>query len=52
MPALAEAGYHAVAPWLRGYAPTSQPTDGIYHQSALGADAWPCTRCSGATNGR
>lgn len=39
LPALAEAGYHAVAPWLRGYAPTSLPADGIFHQAALGSDA-------------
>jgi len=25
LPALAEAGYHAVAPWLRGYAPSDRP---------------------------
>lgn len=30
---LAEAGYHAVAPWARGYAPTEVPASGI---SALG----------------
>ena len=39
LPALAGAGYHAVAPWLRGYAPTSLAADGVYHQAALGADA-------------
>jgi pimeloyl-ACP methyl ester carboxylesterase len=37
--ALAEAGYHAVAPWLRGYAPTSIPPDGDYSNAALVADA-------------
>ena len=25
LPVLAEAGYHAVAPWMRGYAPTAIP---------------------------
>ena len=28
LPALAEAGFHAVAPFMRGYAPTSAPADG------------------------
>lgn len=39
LPVLAEAGYRAVAPWLRGYAPTSIPDDGCYQQGALAADA-------------
>ena len=39
LPALAEAGYRAVAPWMRGYAPTSVPADGCYQQGALAADA-------------
>ncbi len=39
LPALAAAGFHAVAPWMRGYAPTSLPEDGVYHQAALGSDA-------------
>lgn len=34
---LADAGYRAVAPWMRGYAP-SVPT-GPYHADQLGADA-------------
>lgn len=37
--ALADAGYHAVAPWLRGYAPTAVPDDGDYSNPALVADA-------------
>jgi pimeloyl-ACP methyl ester carboxylesterase len=36
---LADAGFHAVAPWLRGYAPTSIPADGVYQTGALVADA-------------
>ena len=28
LPALADAGYRAVAPFMRGYAPTSVPADG------------------------
>jgi len=39
LPALAEAGYHAVAPFQRGYAPTGVPTDGAYQTGALAADA-------------
>jgi pimeloyl-ACP methyl ester carboxylesterase len=39
MPALAGAGYHAVAPWMRGYAPTEIPDDGIFQVGALAADA-------------
>ena len=37
--ALADAGYHAVAPWMRGYAPTGIPRDGDYSNAALVADA-------------
>jgi len=39
LPALAEAGFHAVAPWMRGYAPTSLPPDGAYQVGALVTDA-------------
>ena len=39
MPALADAGYRAVAPWMRGYAPTSTSPQGHYQQGALAADA-------------
>jgi pimeloyl-ACP methyl ester carboxylesterase len=39
MPELASAGYHAVAPWLRGYAPTAIPADGRYQTGALVRDA-------------
>ncbi len=38
-PALAEAGYRVVAPYLRGYAPTSIPADGAYQTGALASDA-------------
>ena len=34
----AEAGYRAVAPFLRGYAPTEIPADGIFDPIALGKD--------------
>lgn len=36
---LAAAGFHAVAPWLRGYAPTAVPADGRYQTAALSLDA-------------
>jgi pimeloyl-ACP methyl ester carboxylesterase len=39
MPALAAAGYRAVAPWMRGYAPTAVPADGAYQTGALATDA-------------
>src|SRR5580692_3120032 len=39
VPALAEAGYRAVAPWTRGYAPTALSPDGSYQVGALAADA-------------
>jgi pimeloyl-ACP methyl ester carboxylesterase len=39
LPALARAGFHAVAPFVRGYAPTAVPADGAYHIGALAADA-------------
>ena len=39
LPELAAAGFHAVAPFLRGYAPTSIPPDGHYQVGALVQDA-------------
>ena len=36
---LAAAGFHAVAPWMRGYAPTAVPVDGLYQPAALSLDA-------------
>jgi pimeloyl-ACP methyl ester carboxylesterase len=39
LPALAGAGFRAVAPFMRGYAPTAIPADGAYHLGALVADA-------------
>lgn len=38
MPALAKAGYRAVAPFTRGIAPTAIPADGIYGSDTLGGD--------------
>ena len=34
----ADAGYRAVSPFLRGYAPTEIPADGVYDPIALGKD--------------
>ena len=39
LPALAAAGYRAVAPFLRGYAPTEVPADGVFQSGVIGADA-------------
>src|SRR6188508_461392 len=39
LPALAGAGFRAVAPFMRGYAPTAVPADGRYQTAALALDA-------------
>jgi pimeloyl-ACP methyl ester carboxylesterase len=39
LPELAAAGYRAVAPFNRGYAPTSLAPDGVYQAGVLGVDA-------------
>jgi pimeloyl-ACP methyl ester carboxylesterase len=39
LPELAGAGFHAVAPFLRGYAPTEVPADGGYGIETLVGDA-------------
>jgi pimeloyl-ACP methyl ester carboxylesterase len=38
LPVLAGAGFHAVAPFMRGYAPSAVPADGAYQLGALVAD--------------
>jgi pimeloyl-ACP methyl ester carboxylesterase len=38
LPALAAAGFRAVAPFLRGYAPTEAPADGRYQSAVLALD--------------
>lgn len=38
MPAVAQAGFRAVAPFMRGYHPTSIPADGRYDGDTLGRD--------------
>ena len=39
LPRLADAGFHAVAPFIRGYAPTAVPADGRYDTGTLALDA-------------
>lgn len=39
LPRLADAGYRAVAPFLRGYAPSAVPTDGRFQTAASALDA-------------
>ena len=39
IPALADAGFHAVAPFMRGFAPTAVPEDGCFSLGALIRDA-------------
>lgn len=38
-PQLVSAGYRVIAPFMRGYVPSSVPTDGAYHIGALMDDA-------------
>ena len=47
-PALAAAGYRAVSPFTRGYAPTSQPPDGDYRMEALADDVVALIEALGA----
>ena len=39
LPELAAAGFRAVAPFMRGYAPSAAPADGRYHSALLARDA-------------
>jgi pimeloyl-ACP methyl ester carboxylesterase len=39
LPRLADAGFHVVAPFMRGYAPSAVPADGRYDTGTLGLDA-------------
>ena len=39
LPDLAEAGFRAVAPFMRGYAPTEAPADGNYRAVLMARDA-------------
>jgi pimeloyl-ACP methyl ester carboxylesterase len=47
LPALADAGFHAVAPFMRGYAPTAVPADGKYDLETLAGDAAGLHDCLG-----
>lgn len=47
-PALAAAGFRAVSPFLRGYAPTAIPTDGDYRVDTLARDAGALIAALGA----
>lgn len=47
MPALAAAGYHVVAPYLRGYPPTEIPKDGFYDKATLANDIAALIRALG-----
>ncbi len=48
-PRLAEAGWRVVAPFMRGYAPSSIPSDGSYHVGALMYDALQVRSAAGGT---
>jgi pimeloyl-ACP methyl ester carboxylesterase len=48
LPSLAAAGYRAVAPWQRGYAPTTVPADGHYQAGMLALDACALHEAFGA----
>jgi pimeloyl-ACP methyl ester carboxylesterase len=47
LPALAAAGFRAVAPFMRGYAPSEVPPDGPYQSAALAQDAVALIRALG-----
>jgi pimeloyl-ACP methyl ester carboxylesterase len=48
-PRLAESGWRVVAPFMRGYAPSSIPADGSYHVGALMDDALRVRAAAGGT---
>ncbi|WP_293052337.1 alpha/beta fold hydrolase [Mycobacterium sp.] len=48
-PRLAAAGWRVVAPFMRGYAPSSIPSDGSYHIGALMDDALRTRSAAGGT---
>jgi pimeloyl-ACP methyl ester carboxylesterase len=48
MAALAQAGYRAVAPYMRGYAPTEIPPDDRYQTAVLGQDVIALIEALGA----
>src|SRR5208337_4034295 len=50
MPMLADAGFHSVAPFMRGYAPTGAAPDGRYDVAALAEDALALIDALGASD--
>jgi pimeloyl-ACP methyl ester carboxylesterase len=48
-PALVDAGWRVVAPFMRGYVPSSVPSDGSYHVGALIDDALRVLDAAGPT---
>lgn len=48
-PLLVDAGWRVVAPFMRGYAPSSVPSDGSYHVGALMDDALRVLDAAGPT---
>jgi pimeloyl-ACP methyl ester carboxylesterase len=50
LPALAAAGYHAVAPFMRGYHPTAIPADDRYDTDTLGRDVLALIDALGETS--
>jgi pimeloyl-ACP methyl ester carboxylesterase len=48
-PMLVDAGWRVVAPFMRGYAPSSIPADGSYHVGALMDDALQVLEAAGPT---
>jgi pimeloyl-ACP methyl ester carboxylesterase len=48
-PRLAESGWRVVAPFMRGYAPSSIPADGCFHVGALMDDALRVRKAAGGT---
>ena len=49
-PRLADSGWRVVAPFMRGYAPSSIPSDGSYHIGALMDDALQVREAAGGTD--
>ena len=48
LPDLAEAGFRAIAPFMRGYAPTEAPKDGLYQAVLLCRDVLALVQALGA----
>lgn len=48
-PMLVDAGWRVVAPFMRGYSPSSIPTDDVYHIGALMDDALQVLEAAGPT---